>query len=121
MHFDEFGNGTRDWAYEGVECQVFTAPNPELGIKALFRYFNPRSGDHFYTMRLHELGMGDKGYNFEGASCFIYKFQVPGTVPLFRYYNDKVEDHFYTTDSQELGQGAGGYVFEQIAGYVLQK
>ncbi|WP_295669104.1 hypothetical protein [uncultured Mucilaginibacter sp.] len=120
-NFNEYRNGTGDWAFEGITCRVFAEPRPNQPIKELFRYFSPKTGDHFYTMRLHELGMGDAGYNFEGVACYIYNFHVPGSIPLFRYYNAVANDHFYTTDKRELGRGFEGYNLEQVAGFVLHK
>jgi len=121
IHFNEYGNGTRDFAYEGVSCRVFNAGNPEAGIRPMFRYYNPKTADHFYTMVLHELGPGDNGYTFEGPAYFLYKLHAPGSVPLLRYYNPVTTDHFYTTDKMELGPGFEGYNYEGVAGYVLRK
>ncbi|MEH1932117.1 MAG: hypothetical protein V7K14_06260 [Nostoc sp.] len=87
----------------------------------LYRYYNPSTVDHFYTVNFAELGNGNSGYISEGIAAYISKIQYAGTVPLYRYYSSAATDHFYTTNFSELGGGKSGYVFEGIAGYVYPR
>ena len=71
---DELGKDGKDgYRYEGIAAKVFpeydhTVPN----LVALHRYFNTKSGDHFYTTNLEELGKdGKEGYHYEGIACYI--------------------------------------------------
>jgi hypothetical protein len=38
----------------------------------LYRYFNRRTGDHFYTTDWRELGAGGGNWRYEGVQCLIY-------------------------------------------------
>lgn len=85
----------------------------------LFRYWNSRRGDHFYTTSWRELGAGAHGWAYEGVQCYIFPRPGTGAVPLFRYFNGRITDHFYTTNWSELRGGRSGWVLEGIQGYVL--
>lgn len=86
---------------------------------ALYRYWNPRAADHFYTTNWGELGNGRYGWNFEGVQCYVHQTQVSGSVPLYRYWNSSIGDHFYTTNWAELGSGRYGWIYEGVQCYVL--
>lgn len=87
---------------------------PRQATVPLYRYWNPRIGDHFYTTNWRELGNGQHGYRYEGVQAQVWQRRVPGTVPLYRYWNSRIGDHFYTTDWRELGNGRYGYLFEGV-------
>ena len=89
-------------------------------ISPMYRYYNPTTGDHFYTTDLRELGKGKNGYRREGIEGRVFTQRSPGTVPLHRYWNNSKGDHFYTTDFRELGRGRDGYVYEGIQCYILK-
>src|SRR5262249_27254446 len=86
---------------------------------ALYRYWNPTAGDHFYTTNWNELGFGRYGWNYESIQCYVYPGAVAGAVPLYRYWNPSVGDHFYTTNWNELGSGRYGWNYEGIQCYVF--
>lgn len=88
-------------------------------ISPMYRYYNPTTGDHFYTTDLRELEKGKDGYRREGIEGHVFTRRSPGTIPLHRYWNG--ENHFYTTDFKELGKGRNGYVYEGIECYVYSK
>jgi hypothetical protein len=85
----------------------------------LHRYWNPQATDHFYTTDWNELGWGKHGWSYEGAQCYVFAEQVPGSVPLYRYWNPGIGDHFYTTNWNELENGRYGWNLERIQGYVF--
>lgn len=89
--------------------------------KPLYRYWNGRSSDHFYTTNYEELKGGNQDYVSEGVQCCILPEQVEGTIPLYRYWNNGSHDHFYTTNWSELGSGNGQYAYEGVQGYVYAK
>eukprot|EP01080_Neovahlkampfia_damariscottae_P009076 gene9076-1171_t len=92
----------------------------------LFRYWNSRVGDHFYTTNINEIGtskpgkVGKHGYVSEGIVGYVATKKVSGTTALFRYYNPGTSDHFYTTNWNELGNGRSGFKYEGIQCYVLK-
>jgi len=93
---------------------------PLLTTVPLYRYWNPSTGDHFYTTNFRELGNGRFGYRPEGIQCHVLPQQRAGSIPLYRYWNPTVADHFYTTNFRELGNGGFGYNYEAIQCYVYR-
>lgn len=89
---------------------------------ALYRYYHPGTGDHFYTTNSNEVELSSKEYGtyrYEGHAGYVETSPTTGTVPLYRYFNTKNSDHFYTTNWSELGNGNGtNYTFEGIQCYV---
>ena len=88
---------------------------------ALYRYWNSRIGDHFYTTNWRELGSGRYGWRYEGIQCRILPSRSQGAIPLYRYWNPGIGDHFYTTNWRELGSGRYGWRYEGIQGYVMNR
>ena len=90
----------------------------QIRLAALYRYWNPAIGDHFYTTNFAELGQGRHGWHLEGIQCYVFPTRHVSTVPLYRYWNPGIGDHFYTTNFNELGQGRHGWRLEGIQCYV---
>ena len=85
----------------------------------LYRYWNSRIADHFYTTNWGELGNGRYGWAFESIQCYVLAAPAPGSMPLYRYWNGAVGDHFYTTDWNELGGGRYGWSYEGVQCHVF--
>ena len=65
---------------------------------AMYRLYNPNSGEHFYTSGTAERqNVIDAGWNYEGVGWFAPK---SGT-PVLRMYNPVAGEHHYTTSSAE--------------------
>lgn len=90
-----------------------------MNLVPLFRYWNPRLRDHYYTINFDLLGNGKHGWRYQGIQAYIYKSEVQDSVPLYKYWNIRLGDHFYTTKWNELGTGKAGYQYKGILGYVL--
>ncbi|CAG7718107.1 unnamed protein product [Allacma fusca] len=87
----------------------------------LHRYFNTKTGNHFYTIDHspdYSLQLASWNYKYEGIAGRIFQSPQNDVVPLHRYFNGK--DHFYATNFGELGGGRGKYIHERIEGYVFQ-
>merc|ERR1711916_144886 len=96
---------------------VFLRPSP--GAVPLYRYYNTKVKDHFYTTNWASLGnAGSDGWRFEGVQAYIYKEKESGSIPLYRYYSAADKDHLYTTNY--LGREKDGYKLQGITGYVLE-
>jgi hypothetical protein len=86
----------------------------------LFRLYNRRSGDHFYTTSAPErLTALRGGYSDEGVATTVFRSAQFGgpVIPFYRLYNKRSGDHFYTASEREA-RSASGYTPEGIAGYV---
>ena len=79
------------------------------------RFYNPNSGEHFYTRdRSEGESLKRAGWNAEGE-CF--GFAEAGT-PIYRVYNPNVGDHFFTADKAEAENCIkAGWKDEGIAWY----
>jgi len=114
--------GNYGYMYEGVGFKVLK--KRKGSSTALYRYWNGKVTDHFYTTNKAEIGVnnvgevGNHGYKLEGTLGFCFPSPESGTVPLFRYNHGGVHDHFYTTNWEELKAGAAGWNFEGIQCYV---
>ena len=75
----------------------------EIQAEALYRMYNPNSGEHFYTENAGERdSLVNNGWRYEGVG-----WSAPETAPndshgiIYRLYNPNAGDHFYTTDNSE--------------------
>lgn len=84
----------------------------------LYRYWNRRISDHFYTTNWRELGRGRHGWRYEGIQCYVDPQRRRGLLPLYRYWNPRIGDHFYTTNWRELGGGRYGWRYESMQCWV---
>ena len=92
---------------EGTEVDNFSIkvyatpgePDPVDEGKAIFRLYNPNSGEHFYTDNAGERDhLVSVGWTAEGTG-----WVAPTTdgKPVYRLYNAYAGDHHYTTDANE--------------------
>jgi len=85
------------------------------GFNAMYRMYNPNSGEHFYTADLSEAnGLSAAGWNYEGVAWY-----APETgSPVYRLYNPNAGDHHYTTNWAEKNMLASlGWKDEGIGWY----
>jgi len=83
----------------------------------VFRFYNPKSGVHFFTQSIPEkddlISKPDWGYQYEGVA-----YQAPNSrgVELYRFFNREKGYHFMTASSQEAdvitGKSEWGYEYE---------
>ncbi len=93
------------------------------GGTAVYRLYNPRNGDHFYTVNDSEAGNATGGgYVREGVGFFAFANQSDppntiSTIAVFRLYNGR--DHFYTTSEVERDVAIANsrYVSEGVGFY----
>ena len=91
-------------------------PKQAKGLLPLFRYYNPKTKDHFFTTDQWEGGEAIKwlGYTTEGVCCYVAPSQLPGTAPLYRFRVDSLHQ-YQLAATQPASNGA---IAEGIAGYV---
>lgn len=69
----------------------------------VYRFYNARSGTHFYTPSLEERNMvvalWSNVFQYEGIAYYTQPYVNP--QPLYRFYNRRSASHFYTASLDE--------------------
>ena len=66
---------------------------------AMYRLYNPNSGEHFYTADIAERdNLESLGWDYEGIGWIA---PAISNTPVYRLYNPNAGEHFYTTDAAE--------------------
>jgi hypothetical protein len=123
-HFYDNNSGTPGgYTAEGVagymhDKQTFDL-NDAARTTALYRIYNPWTGDHFYTDNKAERdGVLNSGYRDEGIVGYVGRRRVIQSGPFYRLFNGR--DHFYTGALAERSSAmAGGYRDEGSVGYIV--
>ena len=94
-------------------------------VYPLYRAYNSRIRDHFYTTNCQEVLRAQKhGWKYQGVEGYCFKQYLPGiNSPLYRYWRPG-KDHFYTTNRNMRYWGmassvARKYKYEGVACYVV--
>lgn len=97
-----------------------TPPPVGNGYATLYRLYNARIDNHFYTTSMSERDAAVRGgYRDEGSIGNVSVSQIAGSAPLFRLYSKRLNNHFYTTSESEKDAAVrGGFVLEGTIGYV---
>ncbi len=85
------------------------------GTIAMYRMYNPNSGEHFYTeVHAEAQHLSDVGWNYEGIA---WNAPASGDA-VYRLYNPNAGDHHYTTSLAEKDYLVSvGWNYEGIAWY----
>ena len=118
-----YENMTGVFKYDGI-AYVVPVGTPE-GFKPLYRFFNKKSGVHFYTMdeaeKARVMAMTSM-YTYEGIAYNVTS--NPEGLPVYRFYVPARNAHFYTADQSEIMNNtklSNYYQFEGVAYYVAGK
>jgi len=123
------GVGHHGYICQGISFYVSAAPQP--GLVPLYRYWNEKTKDHFYSTNSAEIGAttsgakGNNGFVCEGIVGYLSSSPFKGGYAIYRYWNEKISDHLYTTNGEEMGtttqgsKGNSGYICEGILGYTV--
>ena len=86
------------------------------GGQAMWRLYNPYSGEHFYTADKDERNdLVKLGWNYEGVGWFA---PISSGTPVYRLYNKFGGEHHYTMDASERASLiAAGWADEGIGWY----
>jgi hypothetical protein len=72
-------------------------------INSTYRFYDTKTGDHFYTTSAYEKQQILKTipwFNFEGAA-WATPDKAANTMDVFRFFDTGTDTHFYTTSAQE--------------------
>lgn len=85
---------------------------------ALYRLYNPNSGEHFYTQALVEKDyLANIGWDYEGIGWYS---PTSSNIPVYRLYNPNAGDHHYTKNKEEKDELSKiGWKYEGIGFYSL--
>lgn len=87
---DQYQGGTLSDSYEEEKVE---------GAHAMYRLYNPNSGEHFYTASQEERQtLMSYGWVYEGIGWYAPE---DGGQPVYRLYSDWMGDHHYTMDPVE--------------------
>lgn len=86
---------------------------PGIAEAPVYRFYNARTGEHFYTLSPTEVGPA-QGFTSEGVAFHVFTTQGAGMIPLYRCLWSTLGMHFISSDSSCEGwtnEGAYGYVY----------
>jgi hypothetical protein len=112
------------WIWTGMGLNLLGDPTLDFQGKPLplYRFYNPKSGAHFYTTSEAEktkvITLYSNVFTYEGVSCNVKTRQEPGTIPMYRYFNPQTVVHIFTT---KLQAPSPTYVYEGIAFYIFSE
>jgi lysyl endopeptidase len=90
--------------YEGVSFYAYSTQAGASGLSPVFRFFNTRTGAHFYTINVGERDnviATLPQYSYEGIKWYAQTSNNSGTTPLYRFFHTMNGTHFYTINSVE--------------------
>ncbi len=95
---------------------VLTPLSAHAGDTAMYRVYNPNSGEHFYTASAAERNHLVKvGWNAEGIGWYA---PTRSAFPVYRLYNPNAGDHHYTLNYGEMRYlKSVGWSYEGIGWY----
>ena len=84
----------------GQEVTCYVTVTEQASVTAMYRLYNPRSGEHFYTSNTYERNeLVRRGpWKYEGVA---WNAPVRRGFPVYRMYNPKSKAHHYTMDLNE--------------------
>jgi len=92
---------------DGKRATRARSPNDGEGwyatVLPLYRWWNQKSGAHFYTVNDQEKDAIGKypDFIYEGVQGYVYAGQFSSTVPVYRFFNSLKVVHFYTANTSE--------------------
>jgi hypothetical protein len=117
-------NLTPPFSFDGPAFSVASAFSP--GLSPVHRFFNSRSGVHFYTISEEERANTVANlpqFIYEGVAYHASQVAGTGLTPLYRFFVPSRGFHFYTASYSErvnIETNLGAtYTYEGIGYYVL--
>ncbi|MBQ9885608.1 MAG: CHAP domain-containing protein [Lachnospiraceae bacterium] len=104
-----------DPAIVGYGLPAYAAYTVQYAGDPVYRFYNPRSGEHFYTSITSEknsLINTSKAWIYEGVAWI----ESGNEQPVYRLYNPNVDDHHYTVSATERDMlVSAGWKYEGIS------
>ena len=126
---NSFLSGKGSYEYKGIAGYAFKAKNSIA--KPVYRFWNEKTSDHFYTADKVEKEQVEKnykkgkdGYKYEGVAFYAPTSQAESTKPVHRFFDELAFNHYYTSNTeiynslvQLYSSGSGTYRDEGIVWY----
>ncbi len=97
--------GRFDVAYgAGLKQWLGVAPSPTAARVPVFRFFNAKTGAHFYTASADERDFVSRTYadfRYENVAFYAYATPTANQSAVFRFFNQQTGAHFYTINARE--------------------
>ena len=110
-------NTTSGYGYEGVGFSAYL--NPSTGLTPIYRFYNTKTADHFYTTseseRTQILNTLSQSYNYEGVAFYALGASSSAQSNIYRFYDPKIGQHFFTGNTADLTGLSKDWVSEGIA------
>ena len=111
------------FTFEGVAYWLDTS-SPDMDTP-LYRFYNRRTGSHFYTASAAErdsvIARYPDVFTFEGVAYNVAT-EAAGNTPVYRFYNVRNGTHFYTASAAEksyvIATYSSTYRYEGVAYYL---
>ena len=96
-----------------------TAPTTPVAssttMSSVYRFYNPNSGEHFYTTNQNEVTTG-QGWRNEGTGFLMLKDYIASSTPIYRCYIPSNNLHFISNDfnceaTGITNEGTYGYLY----------
>ena len=115
-----YGTMATAFKYDGVAYYVPVDERTE-GMQPLYRFFNKKSGVHFYTRDEAEKAKVmtmTSLYSYEGVAYYVTGYSEYA-IPVYRFYVPARNAHFYTADMSEISTKlSSSYQYEGIGYYI---
>jgi hypothetical protein len=112
------------FSYEGVAYSLETAS--PTATRPLYRFFNVRTGTHFYTASEAEksqvIATLSDTFQYEAVAYMVSSSPTEGATPVYRFYNHRKGGHFYTSSAEErdavMSRFGDSYSYEGIGFWI---
>lgn len=91
--------------------------------RAIFRFYNTKSGTHFFTASTVERDNVINKYpsfTYEGSAFYAYPKTANTLSPVYRFYHKVLGSHFYTiskSEKEKIEKTYPNYIYEGVAWY----
>lgn len=126
MDYAEALSSTTSAGFTNLRTAFYLERTPQAHTTTLRRYVKGApEHEHLFISDLYpqeQAAALARGYIFEGITGYLYRAQVPGSLPLYRLSlngaaGDRVHK-FVTTDSEKNALISQGWTFDHVEGYV---
>jgi hypothetical protein len=109
-------SGAAQAVQASAPLESITEPVVSANGEAMYRLYNPNSGEHFYTASKDERdSLRAQGWSYEGLG---WTAPTSSNTPVYRMYNGNSGVHHYTTSAAERDYLTGlGWNYEGIGWY----